>query len=66
MRVSIDFYMDKDEDGVDGSVNLTRDSVDDLYNLLSLLSDATRAAGYTYVNSLGAEKDDGTVVWSDF
>lgn len=66
MRVSIDLYMDKEEDGVDGSVTLTRNDVDDLYGFLSLLVDATHAAGYGYVNSIGAEKDDGTVVWSDF
>ena len=34
MRVDISFYMDKEEDGVSGTVNLTRDDVDSLQDLL--------------------------------
>lgn len=66
MRVSIDFYMDKEDDGIGGSVRLDRDDVHDLYSLLALFSDATRAAGFSYVASIGAETDDGEMKWSDF
>lgn len=66
MRISINAYMDKEADGYEGSVSIDRDDVDDLYALLALLKDATNAIGFTYVESLGAEKDNGEMVWSDF
>jgi hypothetical protein len=66
MRISINAYMDKEADGYEGSVSIDRDDVDDLYTLLSVLKDAVNAFGFTYVESLGAEKDDGEMMWSDF
>lgn len=66
MRVSIDFYMDKEDDGFGGSVRLDRDDVHDIYELLALYSDATRAAGFSYITSIGGETDEGEVKWSDF
>lgn len=65
MRVSIDFYMNKEDDGFGGCVRLDRDDVPDLYALLALFSDAARAAGFSYVAAVGAETDDGEVKWSD-
>jgi len=65
MRVSIDFYFDKDEDGVEGSSSATRDGVDDLYTMSQFLTDAMRGAGFSYVTDVGFEKDDGTVVFGE-
>lgn len=45
------------------SVKLVRHEVDDLYALSLFFADAARAAGYTYVESVGFEKDDGEMVF---
>lgn len=65
MRIDISAYMDKDEDGYEGSCNVTRDDVDDLYMLADVFTQAAKSMGYTYVNAVGFEKDDGTMVWGD-
>jgi|13_taG_2_1085334.scaffolds.fasta_scaffold05293_3 hypothetical protein len=66
MKVEIYFTMDKEEDGIEGTVNLTRENVDSLQDLLYLYQDAAIASGYTYVESIGAHKDSGDAVWSGF
>jgi len=66
MRVSIDFYMDKEEDGMSGSVSLNRDEINTLEDLLYMFQDAAIASGYTYVQSIGATKSGGEEVWSGF
>lgn len=66
MRISFDAYFDKEEDGYSGSVSMTRDDIDDLYGLLNLFHECANALGYSYVKSVGFEKDDETIVWSDF
>ena len=65
MRIDISAYMDKDDDGYEGSINITRDDVDDLYELAFTFTQAAKAMGYTYVEAVGFEKDDGTMVWGD-
>ena len=65
MRVSINGYMDEDDDGYDGSVDLSRDKVTDIQTLARLFADAAVALGYTYVKSVGFELEDDTMVWSD-
>jgi hypothetical protein len=45
------------------SVKLVRHEVEDLYALSLFFADAARAAGYTYVESVGFEKDDGEMVF---
>ena len=65
MRIDISTYMDKEEDGYNGSSNVTREDVDDLYGLAEVFTQAAIAMGYTYVNAVGFEKDDGTMVWGD-
>ena len=65
MRVNIDFYFDKEDDGVEGSSSSTRDGVDDLYTMSQFLTDAMRGAGFSYVTDVGFEKDDGTVVFGE-
>ena len=66
MKVEIYFTMDKEEDGIEGTVSLTRENVDSLHDLLYLYQDAAIASGYTYVESIGAHKDSGDAVWSGF
>lgn len=66
MQVNIIFHMDKEEDGVSGIVNLTRSEVDSLHDLLHLYHDACLAAGYSYVESIGAHKEGGECSWSSF
>tara|TARA_R110000772_G_scaffold207546_1_gene318107 strand:- start:682 stop:858 length:177 start_codon:yes stop_codon:yes gene_type:complete len=57
--------MDEDDDGYDGSVDLSRDKVTDIQTLARLFADAAVALGYTYVKSVGFELEDETMVWSD-
>ena len=66
MHVEITFYQDKEEDGVQGTVRLSRYDVDSLQDLLYLFQDAAIACGYTYIQSIGAHKDSGEAVWSGF
>jgi len=66
MQVEITFVMDKEEDGVQGSVTLERQEVDSLHDLLHLYHDACLASGYTYVESIGAHKEGGSMAWSSF
>lgn len=66
MRITLDAYFDKEDDGFSGSVSMTRDEVDDMYGLLNLFQEYANALGFTYIKSVGFEKDDETIVWSDF
>lgn len=66
MQVNIIFNMNKEEDGVSGIVSLTRSEVDSLHDLLHLYHDACLAAGYSYVESIGAHKEGGECSWSSF
>jgi len=66
MQVEIRFYMDKEEDGVQGSVTLERQEVDSLHDLLHLYHDACLASGFSYVESIGAHKEGGECSWSSF
>jgi hypothetical protein len=52
--------------GALNTVTLERDEVEDLYALSLFFADAARAAGYTYVESVGFEKDDGEMVFGGF
>ena len=44
---------------------MVRDNIDDLYGLGYAFADAARAAGYTYVQDVAFEKDDGSMVFSE-
>jgi len=65
MRVTINAYMDRAEDGYNGSVDLSRDEVMDLVDLSKMFADAAVALGYTYVKAVGFECDDGEMIWGD-
>ena len=65
MQVSITFTPDCEDDGFDGSTTVVRGGIDDLYGLGYAFADAARAAGYTYVQDVAFEKDDGSMVFSE-
>jgi hypothetical protein len=65
MRASVSFYFDKEDDGYEGSVDLSRDEVEDLDTMLYFLTEAIRASGFNYVTALGAHKEGGDIVWSE-
>tara|TARA_R110000803_G_scaffold92433_3_gene159910 strand:+ start:1237 stop:1437 length:201 start_codon:yes stop_codon:yes gene_type:complete len=66
MKVTITFESTHEEDGFDGSTTLERNSVEDLHSLAQVYADSARAAGFTYVESVAFEKDDGQMVFGDF
>lgn len=66
MKVSILFEECKEDVGFDGMVFHIRDDIQDLTQLANFLSDAVRGAGYSYVNTVAFEKDDGDMVFGDY
>jgi hypothetical protein len=66
MQVEITFTADSEDDGFDGSTTVVRGNIDDLYGLGQAFAHATRAAGYTYVDDVAFEKDDGSMVFGGF
>lgn len=66
MNVNLEAVADKDEDGFNGNITIYREEIEDIYQLANLFTDFAVAMGFTYVKSVGFEKDDGTVVWGDF
>ena len=65
MRVNIDFYYDKEEDGIECSSSASRSGVLDLSTMSQFLADAMRGAGYSYVTDVGFAQDDGTVTFGE-
>lgn len=65
MRVSMDFYFDKEIDGYEGSLSVSRDSVEDLYALAQFVTQSVQGAGFNYVTDVGFEKDDGNIVFGE-
>ncbi len=65
MRVTVNAYMDKTDDGYDGSSDVSRDGVMDLSDLATVFAQAAVAMGYTYVKSVGFEDDAGDMHWGD-
>lgn len=66
MKVTITFTTDCEDDGFNGSTEVVRNEVLDLYDLGRAYGEAARAAGYTYVEDVAFEKDDGTMVFGGF
>ena len=66
MQVTITFTPDCEDDGFSGSTTVTRNYVIELSELSNAFRDATNAAGYTYVEDVGFEKDDGTMVFGGY
>ena len=65
MRVSMDFYFDKETDGYEGSLNVNRDDVEDLYALAQFVTQCAQGAGFNHVTDVGFEKDDGNIVFGE-
>ena len=66
MKVTITFEHDSADDGFEGSTILVRNDVHDLYTLARAYTDATRAGGFTYVEDVAFERDDGQMVFGGF
>ena len=64
-NVTIIFQSTQEEDGVDTLTSYHQGGVDDLSQLAWAFAEAARAGGYTYVESVCFEKDDGKLIWSD-
>ena len=65
MRVSVNAYMEKEEDGYSGSVDLNRDDITEAHQLAQIFAEAAHAFGFTYVKSVGFECEDGEMIWGD-
>lgn len=66
MRIELEAYMDKEEDGYEGSVRMSRYEVEDIYQLADLFTEFAKGLGFSYIKAVGFEKDDETVLWGDF
>jgi hypothetical protein len=66
MQVSITFTADSEDDGFYGSTTVIREGIEDLQGLGQAFADAARAGGYTYVEDVAFEKDDGQMVFGGF
>tara|TARA_R110000744_G_scaffold166639_1_gene283871 strand:- start:492 stop:692 length:201 start_codon:yes stop_codon:yes gene_type:complete len=66
MKVTITFESDCEEDGFVGSTTVVREGIDSLHDLAEAYCDATVAGGFTYVENVAFEKDDGQMVFSGF
>lgn len=66
MKITITFENDSEEDGFEGKTSIERYGIDDLYALAHVYAEATRSAGFTYVEAVAFEKDDGKIVFGDF
>lgn len=65
MRINLTAYMDRGTDGVEGSVTLDREDVEDLTSLAQAINDWVAGMGFSYVEDVAFAKDDGTMVWGE-
>lgn len=63
MKINITFEFEDEVDGVGGDLSYSREGIDDLYSLAHFFAFATRAAGFSYVENVGFEKEGGTVTF---
>ena len=63
MKITITFEFDEEEDGIGGELTYTKGGIDDLHSLAHFYAFATRGVGFTYVENVGFEKEDGTVTF---
>ena len=66
MQISITFTSTSEDDGFDGSTTIVREDVEDLYDLGRAYADAARAGGFSYVEDVAFEKDDGSMIFGGF
>ena len=65
MRIDLNAYMDKEDDGLSGSVSVSREDVGDLTAVAQAVKDWLLGMGFDYVDDVGFSKDDGTMVWGE-
>ncbi len=66
MQVTMIFKSESEADGFQGSTTVIRDNVEDLYGLGRAYADGARAGGFPYIEDVGFEKDDGSMVFGEF
>jgi len=54
-----------EEDGVEATTVYQQSGIEDLSQLAWVFAEAARSGGYTYVESVCFEKEDGKLTWSD-
>ena len=65
MRVNLNAYLERDEDGYTGNVSVDREDVDDLTTMAQVVKDFLLGLGFSYVDDVGFSKSDGTMVWGE-
>lgn len=65
MRIDFESFSSKEEDGITGSVRVSRDEVYELTTMAQAFSDFLRGCGYTYVTDVGICKSDDQIVWGE-
>tara|TARA_R110002167_G_scaffold193226_1_gene395840 strand:+ start:721 stop:921 length:201 start_codon:yes stop_codon:yes gene_type:complete len=66
MKVTVTFESNHEEDGFDGVTTIMRNEVDDLHALARVFTDSAQAGGFTYVEDVAFERDDGQMVFGGF
>ena len=65
MRIDFEAYFDKEDDGIGGSVRVSRDDIVNLEDVANAMKDFLLGAGFSYVADVGFAKDDGNMVWGE-
>lgn len=65
MRIDFEAYFDKEDDGIGGSIRISRDDVTSLEDIASAMKDFLLGAGFSYIEDVGFSKDDGNMVWGE-
>lgn len=66
MKVTILFEETIDEVGYNGQVLHVQDNIEDLRQLSDFLAAAVRGAGFSYVQGVAFEQDDGEMVFGNY
>lgn len=67
MDIEVNFtFREDDGDGFDGHLSYRRDKVEALEEICQFLTDGLRGSGFSYVENVGIEKDDGSMVFGMF
>ena len=66
MKLTIEFESTSEEDGFYGTTTLVRHDIHDLHALAQAFADSARSGGFTYVEDVAFEKDDGQMVFGGF
>jgi hypothetical protein len=66
MKVTVSFESTMNEDGVDTTTTYEHYDVTDLQDLAWVFAVAARAGGFTYIEAVGFQKENGGEVWGAF